>query len=67
MQTINIRTMSKAEVEALNLSYYTLCKWSDCVMLVNPASIVSLWAQGYYQQWEGVLTLDELGNFISFK
>lgn len=67
MQTINIRNMTAEEVQALNLSFYTLCKWSDAVMLVDPAAIVSLWARGYYQQWDGILTLDELGNFVSFK
>ena len=67
MQTINIRNMSKEEIKALNLSFYTLASWSQVVHLVYPWAIADLWANGQWQEWKGILTLDDLGNFISFE
>lgn len=67
MNTINIRNMTAEEIKALNLSFYTLSRWADVVSLVYPTGIVELWARGCYQQWKGILTLDDLGNFVSFE
>lgn len=67
MQVINVRNMTEKEITDLDLSFYTLCKWADCVMLVYPMQIANFWTRGLFQQWKGILTLDDLGNFISFE
>lgn len=66
MNTINIRNMTVQQIKDLGLSFYTLACWSDVVRLVTPWSIVNLWANGYGQAWKGELTIDSLGNFVSF-
>jgi len=67
MSTINVRAMTAQEIKDLGLSMYTLAKWSDVIGLVYPWAIADLWARGYYRQWQGVLTMDALGNFVSFE
>ena len=66
MNTINIRNMTQEQIKGLNLSYHTLCCWSDVVRLVDPRAIAQLWANGYAKEWKGELSLDSLGNFVSF-
>ncbi len=46
------------------LSYYTLCRLQDTTHCNPIAGLPALIARGEY---EGNLTLDSLGNFVSFK
>lgn len=59
--------MTAEEIKGLNLSFYTLSKWSDVVALVYPWSIAALWKDGFMQEFKGLLTLDDLGNFVKFE
>lgn len=67
MNTVIIRT--NAQLRELNLSFYTLSKLADVLQCVNPMLALEnrlthpAWAS---KGWKGELTLDELGNFVSF-
>lgn len=67
MNTITVRT--NAELRNLNLSFYTLCKLAEVLNCVNPHYALEhrlthpAWAS---KGWKGELTLDSLGNFVSF-
>jgi hypothetical protein len=59
-QTITIAT----EADVRRLSYYTLCKLSEATHYATPATALPLAiARG---EFKGVLTVDSLGNFLSF-
>ena len=67
MKTIDVRQMTVDEIKGLGLSIYTLSRWAKTIELVYPWAIAALWAKGYCKEWGGVLTLDDLGNFMSFE
>jgi hypothetical protein len=46
------------------LSYYTQCKLSDFTRLASMEGVANAIQRGEYK---GILTLDSLGNFISFE
>lgn len=62
-QVINVAGLTNAEMNALNLSFYTLCKWADVTHLTDPRFCGDAIKRGEYR---GILTLDAMGNFISF-
>lgn len=53
-----------ADVVALNLSFYSLCRLADTVRRVDPRHGMDSALQ--FGDWKGELTLDALGNFVSF-
>lgn len=63
MQTITVRT--NAELQALDLSYYTLCHLADALCCVDPRTCLEQ-RLARDAACKGELTLDALGNFISF-
>lgn len=54
----------KDRMDFLKLSYYTLCKITDATRIGSIEGLVLSIEGGW---WKGVLTLDDLGNFISFE
>jgi hypothetical protein len=66
MQTFNLREFTAEQIKN-GFSYYTLCKLADKVKLCYPWAIVELWDKGHYSQFKGILTVDNLGNYISFE
>lgn len=57
MRTVTF-PMSHAEYNALDLSYYTMCHLADVTRYVDPAPVCD--------RIHGTLTMDDLGNFLSF-
>lgn len=65
--TYTVRTND--ELRALNLSIYSLSKLANVLNCVNPTSALEhrLSHPAFaHHGWKGQLTLDSLGNFISF-
>ena len=65
--TYTVKT--NAELDSMDLSFYTLCKLADVLRCVDPTLCLehrlthpAFAANG----WRGELTLDSLGNFVSF-
>jgi hypothetical protein len=68
MTTHLIRT--NAELRALDLSFYSLCKLANVLNCVNPCDCLEhrLTHPAFADKgWKGALTLDHLGNFVSFE
>lgn len=63
MTTYTVRT--NAELRALGLSFYTLCKLAELLRCVDPRH--NLEDRIARDGWKGELCLDELGNFVAFK
>lgn len=64
MQIKTIRT--NAELIALDVSYYTLCRLSDAIMMANPRhGLEDYLARN--PEVKGELVMDYLGNFIDFR
>lgn len=62
MQTITMHVRTTEDFAGL--SYYTLCRLADETRVVYPHyALPPAIERGEY---EGTLTLDELGNFVSF-
>lgn len=61
--TTIVRT--NAALHALDLSYYTLCRLSDFLLCVDPRTCLEQ-RLARDKTLEGKLTLDSLGNFVSF-
>jgi len=60
---------ANSQLVAMNLSYYTLCRLADVLCCVNPLHALEsrLTNPGFADMgWKGELTLDNLGNFVSF-
>lgn len=67
MKTYTIRT--NADIRALNLSFYTLSRLAYVLECVNPCDCLEhrLTHPAFaHHGWKGELTLDDLGNFVSF-
>jgi hypothetical protein len=64
MNTMTVRT--NKEISAMNLSYYTLCRLSDAIMVSNPLTALEHFLSRN-PSVKGELTLDSLGNFVSFQ
>lgn len=65
--TIQVRT--NAQLRELDLSFYTLCKLANVLSCVNPMECLEhrLTHPAFADKgWKGELTLDALGNFVSF-
>lgn len=65
--TTTVRT--NAELAAMNLSFYTLSKLADALNCVDPRQCLEhrLTHPAFaVKGWKGELTLDALGNFVSF-
>lgn len=56
-----ITVIVKTREDMLKLSYYTLCKISDRLMVGSIIGMVSAIERG---DWKGLVTLDSLGNFL---
>ena len=66
-QVHNVKTND--EIKSLNLSFYTLCKLGDVLNCVDPTLCFEhrMTHQAFAdKKWVGELTLDQLGNFVSF-
>ena len=60
---------TNAQLKALNLSFYSLCKLADELNCVDPTQCLEhrLTHPAFANKgWKGELTLDNLGNFVSF-
>lgn len=67
MITHAVRT--NTELKALDLSFYTLAKLADVLNCVDPTQCLEhrLTHPAFADKgWKGELTLDSLGNFVSF-
>lgn len=67
MKTITVKT--NEELQSLHLNMYTLSKLANVLNCVDPTTClehrlthVAFASKG----WKGEITLDDLGNFISF-
>ncbi len=68
MNTVTI-VKTNADLRNMNLSFYTLSKLSDVLNCVNPMTALEhrLTHPAFAGKgWKGELTLDNLGNFVSF-
>lgn len=69
MNTITYTVRTNEELRALNLSYYTLSEMARVLNCVDPRTCLEhrLTHPAFAPMgWKGELTLDELGNFLSF-
>lgn len=70
MANITYTVRTNDELRALNLSFYTLCKLAEVLNCVDPQTALEhrLSHPAFAGKgWQGKLTLDELGNFVSFE
>lgn len=63
VKTIIVRT--NQELRDLNLSFFSLCKLSDALCCVDPRTCLEQ-RLAHDPSRKGELTLDALGNFVSF-